>query len=185
MTMKNFFTLVALLFLGVVSSVIIAGYISHDNRIAKETYSQSLEQQVKQITSSVDESEKKLTLLEEKFNEASSSLSKPLTTKKTTSKNPTTTTTKTGASSGTVLTAGVVAKHATASDCWIIVSGKVYAVSSYLSMHPGGRTVIVNLCGKDATKAFTTKGGGGTHSSSAWTLLGQFLIGALGATVKL
>jgi cytochrome b involved in lipid metabolism len=61
----------------------------------------------------------------------------------------------------------------------------VYSVSSYLSMHPGGKSTITKNCGQDATATFKDRGGTGEHSSSAWTLLGQFLVGAMGATVKL
>jgi cytochrome b involved in lipid metabolism len=79
----------------------------------------------------------------------------------------------------------LVATHSTQSDCWIIVSGKVYSVSSYIAMHPGGRSAIITMCGKDATAAFTSRGGTGSHSSSARSLLGTFLVGSLGSTVKL
>lgn len=72
-----------------------------------------------------------------------------------------------------------VAKHATKNDCWIIVSNKVYSVTSYIPMHPGGQEAIVNLCGKDATIMFETKGGNGRHSSGAHATLGNFLVGDL------
>lgn len=75
-----------------------------------------------------------------------------------------------------------VAAHNTASDCWIIVSGNVYSVGSYISMHPGGQSRIINECGKDATQAFNTRGGTGSHSSSARATLNSFLIGSLSAT---
>lgn len=58
----------------------------------------------------------------------------------------------------TGLTASVVATHKTQNNCWIIVSGKVYNVTSYINFHPGGTTAMVNQCGKDATVAFNTKG---------------------------
>ena len=44
-------------------------------------------------------------------------------------------------------------------------------------MHPGGRTAITSLCGKEATTPFSTRGGGSKHSTSAWNLLNTFLIG--------
>jgi cytochrome b involved in lipid metabolism len=77
-----------------------------------------------------------------------------------------------------------VTKHSTQSDCWIIVSGKVYSVSSYIAMHPGGRSAIITMCGKDATAAFTSRGGTGSHSSSARSLLGTFLVGDLVTSQK-
>lgn len=99
-----------------------------------------------------------------------------------TSTPPVTTTTP-----GTATTTGgipltTVQLHSIESDCWIIVSGKVYSVSGYISMHPGGRSAIVNQCGKDATTAFVTRGGSGSHSSSAWSLLNQYLVGTLAST---
>lgn len=76
-------------------------------------------------------------------------------------------------------TSAQVATHTTRDNCWIIISGKVYSVSSYISMHPGGSTAILNQCGKDATAAFNTRGGTGTHSSSARSTLGGFFVGNL------
>ncbi len=81
------------------------------------------------------------------------------------------------------LTEAVVAQHASASDCWIIVQGSVYAVSNYLSKHPGGRDMIIPYCGKDATAAFATKGGQGQHSNEAEQLLSNYLVGALNSSV--
>lgn len=75
-----------------------------------------------------------------------------------------------------------VAAHNTATDCWIIVSNNVYSVASYIAMHPGGRSAIVNQCGGDATTAFQTRGGTGSHSSSARSTLNTFLIGTLGTS---
>ena len=76
-------------------------------------------------------------------------------------------------------TTAQVATHATRADCWIIVSGKVYSVSNYISMHPGGSMAITNVCGQDATTAFNTRGGTGSHSTSAKNTLGTLLLGNL------
>lgn len=40
-----------------------------------------------------------------------------------------------------------VAKHATARDCWLVISGGVYDVTAYLSEHPGGEDVVLDMAG--------------------------------------
>merc|ERR1711920_1054113 len=47
-----------------------------------------------------------------------------------------------------------VAKHVTKDDCWVILSGKVLNVTSFLSQHPGGELAILTFAGKDATAEF-------------------------------
>lgn len=79
------------------------------------------------------------------------------------------------------ITTALVATHNTSGDCWIIVSNNVYAVSGYLNSHPGGRSIIIPYCGKDATRAFDTQGGQGSHSSSASRQLSAYLVGVLGS----
>ncbi|MEI6528286.1 MAG: cytochrome b5-like heme/steroid binding domain-containing protein [bacterium] len=80
-----------------------------------------------------------------------------------------------------VLNAAEVAKHSTASDCWMIINAKVYDLSNYDINHPGGTYTIDSYCGKDATVAFDTKGrpGGRPHSSYANSLLDQYYVGDL------
>lgn len=86
-------------------------------------------------------------------------------------------------SSSNIMTASTVAAHSSQSDCWIIINSNVYAVSNYLSSHPGGSGVIASYCGRDATAAFNTKdrNPGTGHSSFAVSQLGAYLVGRIGA----
>ncbi|GAV78761.1 Cyt-b5 domain-containing protein [Cephalotus follicularis] len=65
--------------------------------------------------------------------------------------------------------------HNTKDDCWIVIDGKVYDVSSYLDEHPGGDDVILVATGKDATDEFEDAG----HSKDARELMETFCIGEL------
>merc|ERR1711998_558162 len=47
-----------------------------------------------------------------------------------------------------------VAKHTTKADCWVVVSGQVLNVTTFLSQHPGGELAIITFAGKDATEEF-------------------------------
>ncbi|MEK9180712.1 MAG: cytochrome b5-like heme/steroid binding domain-containing protein [Patescibacteria group bacterium] len=82
------------------------------------------------------------------------------------------------------LTAEEVAKHSSAGDCWMIISGKVYAVTDYAALHPGGAKRILDFCGRDATQAFLTKGGQGTHSSAATAQHATLLLGQIGSAIS-
>ncbi|KAI1468212.1 FMN-dependent dehydrogenase-domain-containing protein [Daldinia caldariorum] len=55
-----------------------------------------------------------------------------------------------------LLDAAELAKHNTASSCWIVVDGKVYDVTPYLEHHPGGAAILVKQGGTDATAEFRT-----------------------------
>ncbi|CAJ1407885.1 unnamed protein product [Effrenium voratum] len=47
-----------------------------------------------------------------------------------------------------------VAKHSSKTDCWVVVSGQVLDVTSFLGDHPGGELAILTFAGKDATEEF-------------------------------
>ncbi|KAG6831810.1 hypothetical protein H0H92_007487 [Tricholoma furcatifolium] len=53
-------------------------------------------------------------------------------------------------------TEDAVAKHNNPNDLWLIVDGNVYDLTKFLSLHPGGRSVLVDeeVAGKDATNIF-------------------------------
>jgi len=71
-----------------------------------------------------------------------------------------------------------VAKHNNKNDCWIVIDGKVYDVTSYIESHPGGE-VMVNFCGQDGSLAFATKGKNKPHSPAAYEILKTLYIGDL------
>jgi cytochrome b involved in lipid metabolism len=52
------------------------------------------------------------------------------------------------------ITMDMVAQHASATDCWMVINGKVIDVSNFVGKHPGGE-VILQGCGKDATPYFS------------------------------
>ena len=79
----------------------------------------------------------------------------------------------------TSVTVDEVAKHNTKDDCWTIIKGTVYDVTSYISSHPGGDRII-QACGKDATRLFETQGNSGkSHSPTAESILARFKISTL------
>ena len=83
-----------------------------------------------------------------------------------------------------VLTQSEVTKHSQTNDCWMIISGKVYNLSTYASSHPGGTNTIFSYCGQDGTNAYNTKNTGSPHSNYADQLLTNFYLGQLNQTVN-
>lgn len=75
-----------------------------------------------------------------------------------------------------------LAKHNSSRSCWLLISGKIYDVTTFLTQHPGGAREILKNCGTDATVAFDTRGGTGAHSASAFAMLNLYYIGDLNQT---
>lgn len=79
-----------------------------------------------------------------------------------------------------------VQDHNTAQDCWTIINGSVYDITSYVPRHPGGDEIL-RACGEDGTSLFTQRtdssgdavGSGTPHSSSAESQLEQLKIGTV------
>ncbi len=83
-----------------------------------------------------------------------------------------------------------IAKHNKSSDCFLLISGKVYNITSFFGSHPGGNGVMAATCGTDATDAYATKdpnatstAGGQDHSSNAKSMLDAYYLGTLNQTI--
>jgi len=88
------------------------------------------------------------------------------------------------ASGSLVLNMTEITKHNKSSDCWMLISGKVYNITNYFGSHPGGSGTMAPSCGKDATAAYDTKdpyatstSGGRNHSSRAVHMLNNYYLG--------
>jgi cytochrome b involved in lipid metabolism len=79
------------------------------------------------------------------------------------------------------LSAAEITKHNSRSDCWSIVKGKVYNLTSYVQSHPGGASVIANICGKDGSGAFSNQHGTASKPNNT---LDSFLLGAVGSSIS-
>lgn len=82
-----------------------------------------------------------------------------------------------GTTTNTTYTLADVAAHATASDCWLAIDGKVYNVTSFIPKHPGGVQAIISACGTDATHAFHSQPR--HEGSQAQNMLQSLYIGSL------
>ena len=80
-------------------------------------------------------------------------------------------------SSSAVITAEMVAQHASPSDCWTTISGRVYNLTSFIASHPGGVSRIIALCGINGTSAFSTQHAG---NQAALAALAPLIIGTDG-----
>ena len=47
-----------------------------------------------------------------------------------------------------------VQAHNKKGDCWIVIDGKVYDVTQWMSKHPGGEAVLLQRAGTDCSEPF-------------------------------
>lgn len=69
-----------------------------------------------------------------------------------------------------------VAKHSSENDCWVIINEKIYDLTAYIPMHPGGQSEIISRCGGDATIPFNRErkhGNIGVQEELAYYILGS------------
>ncbi len=62
-------------------------------------------------------------------------------------------------SESSLYTLAGVAKHNNEANCWSVVNGKVYDLTSWINRHEGGADKILSMCGRDASADFN-----GEHS---------------------
>jgi hypothetical protein len=66
-----------------------------------------------------------------------------------------------------------VREHCDATSLWLIVDGEVLDLTEFAALHPGGRDVLLEYAGRDATVAFARAG----HSKWVTQLRRNYLIG--------
>jgi cytochrome b involved in lipid metabolism len=81
-----------------------------------------------------------------------------------------------------VYTAAEIQKHNTSTDCWSVINGEVYDLTSYVKDHPGGASLIAAICGKDGSAAFSGEHAGEKQPKN---ILAAFAVGtfATGTTL--
>ncbi|NVN97571.1 hypothetical protein HXX01_05110, partial [Candidatus Nomurabacteria bacterium] len=89
-----------------------------------------------------------------------------------------------------VLNMAEIKKHNNSADCWMLISGNVYDITSFFGSHPGGNATMEATCGTNATDAYDTKdpyatstSGGRNHSSNARNMLKDYYLGALNSVI--
>lgn len=58
-------------------------------------------------------------------------------------------------------------------SCWIVFNKHIFDVTSYIKSHPGGRWIMLENAGKDATEALNKT----THSPIAEEIMWELYIG--------
>ncbi|XP_053175024.1 fatty acid 2-hydroxylase-like [Scomber japonicus] len=70
-----------------------------------------------------------------------------------------------------------VARHCTKESCWVLLGTRVYDVTAFLRMHPGGEALILRRSGKDVSQEM--EGPPHRHSENARRWMEQYYIGEL------
>tara|TARA_Y100000389_G_C17457588_1_gene519234 strand:- start:120 stop:2033 length:1914 start_codon:yes stop_codon:yes gene_type:complete len=68
-----------------------------------------------------------------------------------------------------------VENHNLQNDLWIIIENKVYDLTEFINFHPGGKNIILEKAGQDATYSFNQMG----HSMYARNIMNRYFIGNL------
>ncbi|KAF0021322.1 hypothetical protein F2P81_026425 [Scophthalmus maximus] len=76
-----------------------------------------------------------------------------------------------------VFTEREVARHRTKDSCWVLLGRRVYDVTAFLRMHPGGEALILRRSGRDVRAEM--EGPPHRHSENARRWMEQYYIGEL------
>ncbi len=50
-----------------------------------------------------------------------------------------------------------IGDHNSAEDCWVVITRQVYDITTFVDEHPGGKDILLEYAGKDATEAFEVR----------------------------
>jgi len=74
-----------------------------------------------------------------------------------------------------------VKDHNSREDCWIVINDKVYDITDFIPIHPGGTIMIVRVAGTDASDYFNN-----LHQPEILDTIGsEYYIGDLQTTTAL
>lgn len=68
-----------------------------------------------------------------------------------------------------------ISQHVSAKSAWFVLHNKVYDVTPFLDLHPGGRDILLHHTGLDATVPFENN----NHSKAAYEMMKPYCIGEL------
>lgn len=69
-----------------------------------------------------------------------------------------------------------IATHNNASSCYSAINSKVYDLTLWINVHPGGKDKILSICGTDGSAQFNAQHSG---QRKPMTALARFLVGTL------
>lgn len=69
-----------------------------------------------------------------------------------------------------------IVKHNHEGDAWVVVNGSIYDVTSFASLHPGGKNFIMQHAGENITELMM-QDDIHYHSNAAYSLLEAYKIG--------
>jgi 4-hydroxysphinganine ceramide fatty acyl 2-hydroxylase len=68
-----------------------------------------------------------------------------------------------------------VCKHDTETDAWMVIEGYVHDITAFLYDHPGGKDILMDHLGKDATTIFNSEKVH-AHGAIAYKMLSKYLM---------